>query len=441
MRSVALFIILLNLLVFAWYQHFLPWLPWQPPEKIAYQPVPETKEIPKLILLSEKNSSADVFDDTATEDVFNEINDSVINEPKFELVTAEPETPTTDIVANTTTVTTVDSDKASVDPQPIADIAYTLGELGRIAEQEVKKTSTQLAQRLHQHTDAHFLVDEGFSLKPTESIASLEPELDSSVMQHANEVDKASPQINTVSGLSLAEKTTHVPSFEPFSSNNNIKEKEISRVATLSTAATKTVDLKNTLSTQANKQAINTKKREDKAEQTKPVLTKKTQTNAISPPQPHFICYTTGIYQDKSLAQRVTTWFKAKPPTIARMNTQTSRKLVSTWVYLPPLKNRAEARRKEYELDNLGITTHHIIAKGMYQNALSLGRFKNQKNVTNFLHWLKSRGLNGVKTKSNYLKKETYTVHIKLEKMASQHIIKTFKRHFKHQINRYSHCK
>lgn len=447
MRSVALFIILLNLLVFAWYQRFLPWLPWQPPEKIAYQPVPETKEIPKLILLSEKDSNPDIFfDDTVAEGIFSDTDNAIVDAPKFELVSTE--STTTDTLANTTAVTVTDNEENSADPKPITEIAYTLSELGRIAEQEVKKTSKQLAQQFQQPVSDHFLADEGFSLKSTEATSPVT--LNQATTALASDIKTkpnspaphaSSSQTDKAHDLSpIEKKTATVKALSAIEHKEEVKKPL--HIATSSTILAENKNLKQ--DSPANKQHhVSDKNKGDKEviAQTKPVLTKKTQTKPISPPQPHFICYTTGIYQDKSLAQRVTTWFNSKATTRAKINIKTSRKLVSTWVYLPPLKNRAEARRKEYELDNLGITTHHIIAKGAYQNALSLGRFKSQKNVTNFLHWLQSRGLNGVKTKNNYHKNETYTVHVKLEKMASQHVVKTFKRRFKHQIHQQSRCK
>jgi hypothetical protein len=64
------------------------------------------------------------------------------------------------------------------------------------------------------------------------------------------------------------------------------------------------------------------------------------------------------------------------------------------WVYIPPLRNRAEVDRKIRELDALGITEYYAVEnEGEMRNAISLGIFKSEEAARAFLDALRAKGV------------------------------------------------
>lgn len=64
------------------------------------------------------------------------------------------------------------------------------------------------------------------------------------------------------------------------------------------------------------------------------------------------------------------------------------------WVYMPPLKTKAEIDRKISELKALGITEFFVVQDtGKWRNAISLGIFRTEEAAQGFLAKLKERGV------------------------------------------------
>lgn len=71
---------------------------------------------------------------------------------------------------------------------------------------------------------------------------------------------------------------------------------------------------------------------------------------------------------------------------------------IGYWVYIPPLKNKAAAKRKVAELKALGVGEYFIVqTAGHWHNAISLGVFKTQDAAQNFLDYLRTKGVHTAK--------------------------------------------
>lgn len=71
---------------------------------------------------------------------------------------------------------------------------------------------------------------------------------------------------------------------------------------------------------------------------------------------------------------------------------------IGYWVYIPPLKNKAAAKRKVAELKALGVGEYFIVqAAGHWHNAISLGVFKTRDAAQNFLNYLRTKGVHTAK--------------------------------------------
>ncbi|MDP1634941.1 MAG: SPOR domain-containing protein, partial [Gallionellaceae bacterium] len=62
------------------------------------------------------------------------------------------------------------------------------------------------------------------------------------------------------------------------------------------------------------------------------------------------------------------------------------------WVYIPPLKNKAEVERKIEQLKVRGVEEYYVVqGEGTWLNAISLGVFKTEEAAQKYLAFLRSR--------------------------------------------------
>ena len=83
------------------------------------------------------------------------------------------------------------------------------------------------------------------------------------------------------------------------------------------------------------------------------------------------------------------------------------------WVYMPPLKNKAEVDRKVRELRDLGVTEFFVVQDaGQWRNAISLGIFRTDEAAQAFRDGLKQRGVRSasVTRRENFLRQVSFHV-------------------------------
>ncbi|MFN7087462.1 MAG: SPOR domain-containing protein [Burkholderiales bacterium] len=83
------------------------------------------------------------------------------------------------------------------------------------------------------------------------------------------------------------------------------------------------------------------------------------------------------------------------------------------WVYMPPLKTRADVERKIGELKALGVTDFFVVQdQTQWRNAISLGIFKTEEAAKTFLAALREKGVRSaiVERRENFLKQVVYFV-------------------------------
>ncbi len=75
--------------------------------------------------------------------------------------------------------------------------------------------------------------------------------------------------------------------------------------------------------------------------------------------------------------------------------------LVGFWVYIPPLKTKAEVDRKIAELQKRGVQEYYAVeALGPMKNAISLGIFKTEDAANKFLESLQQKGVRSARVGS-----------------------------------------
>lgn len=83
------------------------------------------------------------------------------------------------------------------------------------------------------------------------------------------------------------------------------------------------------------------------------------------------------------------------------------------WVFMPPLRNKAEVDRKIGELKALGVTEFFVVQEaGKWRNAISLGIFKSEEAAETFLENLRKQGVRSavIERRENFLKQAALVV-------------------------------
>jgi len=153
------------------------------------------------------------------------------------------------------------------------------------------------------------------------------------------------------------------------------------------------------------------------------------------------ICFESGPYAQALMAQPVYNWLKdnngsKNKPKIkgdiqVEIQSRQTQVLESTWVYLPPFKNRQAADVARQRLNQLGIADYMVVTQGQFDNAISLGRYRNPANVQQRLKELSTKGYQNIKTQERYKSDTRYWLNVKISPKESQALLSAFNKHFK----------
>ena len=125
-------------------------------------------------------------------------------------------------------------------------------------------------------------------------------------------------------------------------------------------------------------------------------------------------CFQAGPYVKMETANIAVDWLENKYNNIVvNVQKQADKKLIGTWVYLPPFKTLEETKRINQYLDKLGIKDHHIV-RGKLKNAISLGVYSIPTNAEIRVKELKSKGYNNVKIRKRYKENINHWLNIKM---------------------------
>lgn len=82
------------------------------------------------------------------------------------------------------------------------------------------------------------------------------------------------------------------------------------------------------------------------------------------------------------------------------------------WVYIPPLKTRADAEKKVAQLKTLGVEEYFVVQEaGRWHNAISMGVFKTEDAAQKFLERIKDKGVKSA-IAGERMSKFTHTVFV-----------------------------
>lgn len=155
-------------------------------------------------------------------------------------------------------------------------------------------------------------------------------------------------------------------------------------------------------------------------------------------------CFESGPYAQTATAQPLYNWLKnnqaIKGDIQIEIQPRQTQVLESTWVYLPPFKDRQAAYVAQQRLNKLGIADYMIVTQGQFDNAISLGRYRNPINVQQRLKELSIKGYQNIKTQERYKSDTQYWLNVKISPKESPSLLSAVKKHFKNLTLKQSSC-
>lgn len=140
-------------------------------------------------------------------------------------------------------------------------------------------------------------------------------------------------------------------------------------------------------------------------------LIKPAAATAAATPKPPAACLEWGVFAGPDVARADAAIARLELP-----QTLVQRAVADAggyWVYVPPLKTKAEVDKKVGELKQFGVTDFFVVQdQTQWRNAISLGIFRTEESAKNFLAALQGKGVRSAiaERRENFLKQITYFV-------------------------------
>jgi len=138
---------------------------------------------------------------------------------------------------------------------------------------------------------------------------------------------------------------------------------------------------------------------------------------AAPPPLPALVCLEWGGFaaDDIPRAQAALAKFELGDKVSQRESSE------SYWVYIPPLKTKADADRKAGELKALGIGEYTVVQdNNQWQFAIALGEFKTAEEANNSLAQLRQKGVRSAVAGPRGAKSSTFVIRDPGDAMAAK---------------------
>jgi hypothetical protein len=370
MRSLALLLLLANISFLGWQLNQFPWLPWQPEHVI--QPSPTGKlaisNLPQLVLLQEYQQS-NLNSQFPPQQL-----DTPVNLAMAESSADNPQknSTLTKVVTNFAEDPTQEIEKAQPPPDDISE--------------KPRRTTESLTQ-----------------LAASKTVNDRSTVIETAEQSHAEKLTVTAA--TTLTGASQLQQAVKLSAEQP---PPKIEPSPINSVQPVN-KATQTTNRVKSLTTAATEQEV--------------------------------ICLESGPYAQAAMAQPLYKWLKNKLwlKNKAEINRDISveiqprqtQVLESTWVYLPPFKNRQAAYVAQQRLNQLGIVDYMIVTRGQFNNAISLGRYRNPRNVQQRLKELSAKGYQNIKTQERYRSNTRYWLNVKILPKESHSLLSAFEKRFK----------
>ncbi|ALG68297.1 hypothetical protein [Beggiatoa leptomitoformis] len=394
MRVFALLLLLLNLAFFVWLQEYdwMTWLPWQPQQFKTDATPPENNSLPKLVLLSEYQAgTANIKGKTKPTIV------ATVTDAPPAMTTNMPPTPVTppsEKPLQQATATPILDNAVKTNPQPTEtkpdDKATSVVDASQPNLPAVPLPPTPQANNVATAETTPTTVVALSHTAPTLLAETVTPP----------DTAKTSPAVPVVAEKTTVEKNTAVAPVSPTPDTSKIAKPN------------KPVNTEQPPMPEKNPEKLPEKTPEKTI---KPIVadTKKNiPVENASLNSQH--CYQVGPDTDGNKLRMAASWFNQQEKNSARITRQADNKAVSTWVFLPPQKNRQMALDELKRLEQRGIIDFSLMTEGKYNNAISFGIFREENSAKQRLSELKNKGYTSAKLEKRYETDTRYWLNVRI---------------------------
>jgi hypothetical protein len=242
--------------------------------------------------------------------------------------------------------------------------------------------------------------------------------------------EKSTSENPVIDKKELSEKSTETPTItEPTAAQAAITKILSENPKVVPTPVTTAPVTDNKTTTQANNHSTLSKNDATIAHSTvaespkAPVVAK--DVKAFAPTEKTNICFVAGPYHQASSAQGAAKWFRGK----SKIHAEVQSDDVPTvyLVYLPSYKNHKEALRQSQHLAQLGIADYVIMTSGRYNNAISLGVYKDEPSAKHRADELHKKGYKRARVEKQQQGSKRYWLNVKMP-AAQKELVTSFKK-------------
>ena len=385
MRTLALLLLLINMAFFAWQQHLLTWLPWQPEQFLPAPEEPYRPTLPQLVLLSEREAATRMPVAPIQAEIV-----PVSIKPKEEVTQVKAEAipliiPTSVPMATHTPPETLPLQTLESVPPPLAEKLQPFAmvkpsDSPAATPVSVTEPPTPAIEKISFKTLAMIMINTGQLASPSPPpVVESNTNLSAKISQERGE-NRVTPAQTATSDLSENSQTPAMKTEQAAVAIANSDNKSEKQPTTSDVAIDKTKTLLSVPTTKTNKTEV--------------------------------ICYQIGVFLQLDAVNAATNWFKKKRVTATSLKGDT-RLATTTWIYLPPVRSLQLAQTTQQQLKRLGVKDTVVITRAG-ANTVSLGVYRDKLGVAQRLQELRSKGFNDVRTEERYATETKYWLSVKI---------------------------
>jgi hypothetical protein len=375
MRSLALLLLLLNLSFLFWQ---LKWLPsWQPSQfaQTLWPSNSQESNLQRPVLLDEPQKPF-VLDESDHVDNVNSVQESNLDTngqaSAFDPVT---HTPIENIV---------------LAPDSQTDVKISQGTVTNLADQVEKQAIALNENRTVDLTETKATGENQAIERPFENATVQQSEKNKVVAQIAENANRRLSNQTVVNNTAASEINARVSENRP---------SKLQEVAGLH-------------KTEAQSSVQKQSEQVYSQQSTKPQNIKEPSKQVVKKPSKPVACFRSRPYTQAPMAQA--SFLKNQNNVSVDVQSRKTQVLESTWVYLPPFESRQAARKTQQRLFKVGINDCYVVKKGRFNNAISLGLYRQNANVKPRLKELSAKGYKNVKTQKRYKSHTKYWLNVKM---------------------------
>ncbi len=467
MKTFVALLLLLNIAVFAWFQQWLTFIPFQPADLMPAATTPPPSKLPSLVLLREQQQAVAAAEAAANTPKTVEKVAEKPADTQPTSATATPATSATQLVNASTppVAATVAANNASSVKTPVnvnasasnLTATATTGDKSAVATTSPDKTSTSAATSTpstaqtasasanSKSTNASTANSTNVAIATDDKTANAKVEKTEKTEKTAMTTTQTHPETaHTVFGLvgkitdRLSNAVEDLSTTSPAASD---MPKKVTTANNTTTKENKEQEAKETAATEANKESTLKAANADKGQALTAKAEKnpnneatnktvglesasatekpeaagqdKNKTAAANKSKTTNICYLAGYFEQKELADSAATWFNQQQQHSASVVQRTTEIAQGTQLYLAVFDNLEGVQKANKVLTQQGIQDHFIVQQDN-QYIISLGLYKEAASLEKRQKELKAKGYPNVKAVPHYLSAVRYWLNIQL---------------------------